>query len=629
MQFDEAVASGQLRLELRGNPDTARAHVLAGRKLLGQLRSIYGVNARIAAGQPGGYYYKLATLADGSTIEAISNNGADTLRITTARLLTSSERTATLHGADSAGALDPHQAGYTPSRVEQPLPGDPPVAREEPELVEEHPTADFIPYLWAGVRFIDPLRVIVEGGGDEEGAPEQLTAEDGITLHLCLWLPPERDGEDPLILSNRRHLLGNRDVADLAAYPLQNPANSLVNEDEDPTYGAAYTGKPAFEPVETLRAVQFSRAYQQLVDGADLYAPDDILREQEWQEVVIVDPDDDLGLGLDSGPPGGTYYIKVMPYYGDCAPLDPFEVELRVIVGKGEHAIDSSFTFTLTESTAYLMAALPLGWHSTAFDAQFGRETHDPPLGRRLCSENILDDGDNPHGPHWWQGGVEILMPERQDAVPAKELQEPQIWVYDEGDPDADVRASLVPDYGFVPANFPDKQALCAYCTVRTYTVAFLLSYLSYPYFKEAAFAGPPNLYGVIWDIWVEPFQYIFYTSTAHGIDTHGSEAGADAELAAKGLDKNAVFYPTGVDLPPITRNPVNWYGPLFYDNNQAYFPLPFVGPFPYPGGAGGDVVIHDIPMPGSATAYVATAEQTTNYDAAGNASATPWAWRP
>lgn len=81
MVFNEPTATGWLRTELYGNRALAASYAHAARTLLGALRSQYGVNQRIAEGEPGGFYHGMQLLPDGSQIQVITNDGLDTLRI--------------------------------------------------------------------------------------------------------------------------------------------------------------------------------------------------------------------------------------------------------------------------------------------------------------------------------------------------------------------------------------------------------------------------------------------------------------------------------------------------------------------------------------------------------------------
>lgn len=79
--INEPVATGWLRTELFGDKDKAAGYAYDARKLLGGMRSMYGVNDRIASGDGGGFYQRTIRLQDGTIIQAITNDGHDTLRI--------------------------------------------------------------------------------------------------------------------------------------------------------------------------------------------------------------------------------------------------------------------------------------------------------------------------------------------------------------------------------------------------------------------------------------------------------------------------------------------------------------------------------------------------------------------
>lgn len=77
----EPRATGALRVELFGNTAAAGAQLGRARVLLGALRSMYGVNERLAAGEPGGFYLQRQVLPDGTLIEVSTNGGFDMVRI--------------------------------------------------------------------------------------------------------------------------------------------------------------------------------------------------------------------------------------------------------------------------------------------------------------------------------------------------------------------------------------------------------------------------------------------------------------------------------------------------------------------------------------------------------------------
>lgn len=82
MTIDEPVATGWLRSEFYGDADKGQAYLYAARKQLGALKTRYGVNARVAQGEPGGFYRDHRVLPDGTQIETLTNDGHDTVRIT-------------------------------------------------------------------------------------------------------------------------------------------------------------------------------------------------------------------------------------------------------------------------------------------------------------------------------------------------------------------------------------------------------------------------------------------------------------------------------------------------------------------------------------------------------------------
>jgi hypothetical protein len=79
--FNQPIETGTIRAEFFGDTEKAKGYITASRKLLGSVRTIYGVNQRIADGEAGGYYRHFAQLQDGTQIEVLTNNGMDTVRI--------------------------------------------------------------------------------------------------------------------------------------------------------------------------------------------------------------------------------------------------------------------------------------------------------------------------------------------------------------------------------------------------------------------------------------------------------------------------------------------------------------------------------------------------------------------
>lgn len=78
---NEPVITGWVQTQLSGHIDTAQAHRRDGRRILGQLLVNHGVNERVAAGEPTGYFKTVKLLADGTRVTAWHNNGQNVLRI--------------------------------------------------------------------------------------------------------------------------------------------------------------------------------------------------------------------------------------------------------------------------------------------------------------------------------------------------------------------------------------------------------------------------------------------------------------------------------------------------------------------------------------------------------------------
>lgn len=151
MVFNEPRATGWLRTDLLGDVDKAKGYVQEARKMLGSMRTLYGVNQRIADGEPGGFYRSSRLLGDGSTIEVITNDGQDNIRITTARPTTQQREEAPSHFESSSQTLEPggHSFMATHEDPTTPLPN---ITSETWEESEEEEQKKIGPYMWVGVR---------------------------------------------------------------------------------------------------------------------------------------------------------------------------------------------------------------------------------------------------------------------------------------------------------------------------------------------------------------------------------------------------------------------------------------------------------------------------------------------
>lgn len=82
LTLDQPAQAGWLRAEFYGDAEAAKGYLFEARRQLGAMRARYGVNARIANGEPGGYFRDFRILPDGTQIDVLTNDGHDTVRIT-------------------------------------------------------------------------------------------------------------------------------------------------------------------------------------------------------------------------------------------------------------------------------------------------------------------------------------------------------------------------------------------------------------------------------------------------------------------------------------------------------------------------------------------------------------------
>lgn len=112
--IDEPVATGWLRSEYHGDQDKAKGYTLQARKVLGGMRSMYGVNDRIANGEGGGFYKQAVNLPDGTRIEALTNDGHDTIKIYASSSSESSSEKFTPEFPSTAFEGTPTSYAFTP-----------------------------------------------------------------------------------------------------------------------------------------------------------------------------------------------------------------------------------------------------------------------------------------------------------------------------------------------------------------------------------------------------------------------------------------------------------------------------------------------------------------------------------
>jgi hypothetical protein len=149
---DEPAVTGWLTTQLSGDKQAAAQHVGHARKLLGQLRSRNGVNARQAAGEVPGFFRHNSVMPDGSRISVVSNNGQDIIAVHSPL-------------SETPGRFIPPELHSTPEQSEATLPEpDVPMptfsrsseeksepSEEEEKKVEEE-RIEPRPYMWVGIR---------------------------------------------------------------------------------------------------------------------------------------------------------------------------------------------------------------------------------------------------------------------------------------------------------------------------------------------------------------------------------------------------------------------------------------------------------------------------------------------
>lgn len=434
MVMNEPVATGWLRTELYGDPNVAALYTQEARALLGTMRSIYGVNERIAAGEGGGFYQRSQVLADGTTVETITNDGLDTIRI----------------------------YPVAPAPVAAPVP--------EPKKPK---TVTHLPYLWLGVR-------IVSGGlwaEDDWHYNTNDPVERRFTNvpHVCMWQPPVQDGGERTILSNREDFWPTSDMGlrgvrgdfsvltvplSRAEYPLYYQSHFIPAKTE--MYGVDT------RVVYTDQKLCLVRRHNSL--GLPMTAPDadPAAPEVTWDFMFIGDPMNDIGIDGTRGeyggdifdpqvmPPvsaehfsqmadatGGEYFFKLALEGRECRRnlAEPVVIEVLCIVGRGETRIRKSHMITLTEATDYSSGLLPRGIYWS-----------EPPS---IFTPTVRDFGPNRHGPHWWQGMATIFVPPAQVEVPVDQAIPPSIRF----SPDGEV--GLPPGTDFEPGPYFPPLARC------------------------------------------------------------------------------------------------------------------------------------------------------------------------
>ena len=344
--IDSSIETGPVNFTFLNNREEAKKHMYDARKFLASVKLKYGVYDRIAAGDPGGFFHESIDLPDGTRISVSTNDGVDTAIIA------------------------------APSRVVE-------EEKKEEDVVEDVIIGEDF---FVGVKYISGGRKAPGPVVDDVIEPG-LLSDRFVVPHLCLWVPEKAgdDTEDRLVVSNRNSILN------------VNP------DDPDEFFVNSYITRPHF-------------------DNKDEF-PLGLFRSKQWvvEEAVKIGGELwDVVIRYKGGrPPEGAYDVKVCVVGGDCQAVTPaeFEVEMRL----GNKA--ASTRFVVSEFTAYVKLTMPKGffwadsvlgrglgngsvaWYSIPRD---GRGAMDGGFGN--SSIHPADQGENPHGPNWWQGGIKAYL---------------------------------------------------------------------------------------------------------------------------------------------------------------------------------------------------------------------------
>lgn len=156
LPLNEPVVTGWVQTQLSGDIALAASHKRDARRVLGQMLIDTGVNDRLAAGQPGGYFKTVKTLDDGTRVTAWHNNGQNVLRIESHPPVPEvrEEELVLPEAPRWEGEPRQHRPAPLEAAGEVPEVESPPIKHielEEEELTKKYEDD----YLWVGVRIKD------------------------------------------------------------------------------------------------------------------------------------------------------------------------------------------------------------------------------------------------------------------------------------------------------------------------------------------------------------------------------------------------------------------------------------------------------------------------------------------
>lgn len=527
--IDEPVATGWLRSEYHGDQDKAKGYALAARKVLGGMRSMYGVNDRIANGEGGGYYKQAVQLADGTRIEAITNDGVDAVRIYASSSADSSSEEFTPEFASTA--FDGEKTDWTGKGEHTGLDGAPTSSEFTPEWGGESLEwpLEILPvyetYLWIGVRQLDNR---YDPGLNNEA--------DAVTLHCCVFEPFDPDTGEIAVLSNQWRF-SDRDGWDASVTPLRpnRMRAGLVHPETGEQYGDLYYTSRCFYLVDR-HAPTYDANKNLIFDPW----PDEPDNPVEWDFVFVLDPyegwritpqdpsdvmltmpgDDrdiipDDAMSAETGNDGvdkilkGIYALKIMAAGDDCN-QKPTRVQIEVMTWKFPTMSREKFFIDIAGNTQLARGILPGGYNPSETDP---------------CSSL---GGPNPHRDHWWQGAI-LTSP----------------------DGGTELVEAHIPEWGFDPgAGWPSQAVLCesdasfnryAYTfqyPVQTRAVSIVLQEGEFHLFPLPAHYDPPQIWAYELQAEVAPLDIAALAAFLHdcalgGINILSNQSGAGRTSAA------------------------------------------------------------------------------------------------
>lgn len=234
---------------------------------------------------------------------------------------------------------------------------------EEPTPI---PLGGYRPYIWIGVRYIS-------GGVADDGQINQ--------WQLNVWEP----GDHAILSNSIVSLRNNAPKEGNAIYPLGNN-----------NFQSATATKPFIRYNDNNLIV-----YADHTDEGGI----------KWDQVVVGDDDDSNPQmhGFSTDLVAGDYLASVsMQNRNGCDEAnEPMVLEIKIIIGKDEHRIETTEKLTIVRGSHYGMATYPYGCFAGVSTPQSDGCPYEP--------DNY---GENPHGENWAQDIIAASLPPLQADTP-------------------------------------------------------------------------------------------------------------------------------------------------------------------------------------------------------------------